>query len=157
MIKEILISKPNGIGLFYQNFESEAQKDPQLMAGFFNAIQCFIQECTKDQLHAIMSGENQFCFFQGNNFSMVIKTAKNLDVKKIQDKITILKEVFHKLFEEELSRNEIDPTKYNGFEKIVRDLFKIKIETTHKSSELFEDFLGISFRKVNFKKVMDSL
>ena len=149
--------RPNGIGIFYQNFESKSQEDPQLMAGFFNAIQCFAQEFVKERLDVIVSGEHQFYFVKRQEFTIIVKVVKNFNLNKIRDKIDSLGKMFYERFEEKILRVGTDPTAFNGFEKTVRDVFKINIKTTHKSSELLEDFLGISSKKINFKKVINSL
>jgi hypothetical protein len=157
MIKEILIINRSGIGLFYQNFENDAQENQQVLAGFFSAIQCFAKECTKDNLKAIISGESKYSIVEGDDFSIIIKTSKGLDFKKFEEKINSLKNTFLQEYEDDLSRNNTDTRRYNGFEEIVKSMFKIDIITKHKSSDLFTDLLGISSQKVNFRKIINSL
>lgn len=157
VIKEIYILNGSGIGVFYQNYEDQVQKDLQLIAPFFSAIQSFAQECTKDNLKALIMGENKYSFINHETFSIVIKTDKSLDLKNIQKKIDNLSRTFFTQYGKELMKSNQDLDNYNNFEIVVREMFEVKIRPTFKSSELVKDFLGLSDRNVNFKKVINSL
>ena len=157
MINEILIINSNGIGLFYQNFEEETQLDHQLIAGFFAAIQNFAKMCVKDHICAIVSGEKKYSFYEGKDFSIIVKTENKSDLKKIEEKINDIKNSFIQLYKDCLARNETNTETFNGFEIIVQNAFGIEFKPKHKSSEIFNEFLGLSSKKVNFKKVIDSL
>lgn len=157
MIKEIFILNEGGIGLFYQNFEKEVQDNCQMLASFFSAIQSFAEKAMSEHLNAIISGENKYVFYTAEKFSIVIKTDKNTSDSKIKSKLEILKDSFHKIFEDCLNQNEIRTENFNGFEQIVINVFNIKTKPKYKSSEIFKDLLGLSNKKINFKKILNSL
>ncbi len=156
MIKEILIINYNGVGLFYQNFEEAAQVDHQLLAGFFTAIQNFAKVFMEDKVDVIVSRNNQYSFYQGNDFSIVIKTDKGINAK-IKEKTLQLRNLFLDVYKTFINQNERDIEIYNNFEGTVRKLFGIEIKTMNKSSEILRETLGISLKKTNFKKILDAL
>jgi hypothetical protein len=157
LIKEILIINDGGIGLFYQNFEEQAKVDCQVMAGFLSAIQNFAQNCAEDQLQAIVSDKDQYTFHNAKNYSVVIKASRKVSVKTLEEKIAQLKQDFEAIYREYLERQEVNSEKYNGFEEVIMNVFEIKEKPKFKSSEIFNSLLGLENKKINFKKVLNSL
>jgi hypothetical protein len=102
-------------------------------------------------------GEHKYSFIPCENFSLVVKTTKNLNIKTLKPRIETLKNSFEEKYALDLAKNNFDPEIYNGFEKVVEDTFGIREKPKFKSSELFQDLLGLKGKKVNFKKVLNSL
>ena len=157
MIREIFIINQSGIGIFYQNFEKEAQYDEDLMSSYLSAIQALAVESTKDRIQAIISGSSRYSFVPGENFLMVIKTVKDMRDKGLLVKLNTMKSIFFQIYEEELKRKDANLEKYNGFENIIREIFNIDFKTKRKSSDLITNLLGLPLKKKHLKKLIDSL
>jgi len=157
MIKEIYILNKGGIGLFYQNFSDKIEGDEQLAASLFNVIQTFAETYLNEEVRSIVADNDKLLFFQGDSFSIIIRTDMNSKLDEKSKKLKALRDEFFKRYHKNLKCNITDISIYDDFEETIRNIFKIEKKPKHRSSELLQQFFGIPIKKINLKKLIHSL
>ena len=116
MVNEIIIANKGGIILYYKNFREE-EMDPDLISGFFAAIQQFAIQMDTN-LEEIKLGNKNYTFLATDKFFLVIQTEiTSLEVKK--EFLEILKEQFENSFQGRLDQTFIDTDEFKPFDEIV--------------------------------------
>ena len=156
-LKEIFIINNAGVGLFYQNFETNRKDDKDIVSAFLKIFQDLSIEYLNQSLQEFQVGTNKMVFFSDEPVSFVIKVNSTLPSKKIEGRIKFLKDLFVQTYTQQIERNETEISFFDDFEEEIKKVFDIKIKTKRRSSELLQDFFGISIKRANLKKLIGSL
>ncbi|MHA1651103.1 MAG: hypothetical protein ACTSYB_12980, partial [Candidatus Helarchaeota archaeon] len=108
MIKEIYILNKGGIGLFYQNFSDKIEGDEQLAASLFNVIQTFAETYLNEEVRSIVADNDKLLFFQGDSFSIIIRTDMNSKLDEKSKKLKALRDELFKRYHKNLKCNITD-------------------------------------------------
>lgn len=159
MINELIIVNESGLALFYQNFIGKSPKDYQQIAAFFTALNTFAKSGgMNDEISLIAMENNIFRIFKKDNLNFIFNCRK----KELNQKI--LNQLIIKIANEFIGRYKEKIDKFNGeiavFDPFTEDIDKIcdiKTKKSKKSSEILKNFLGLEDKKIDYKKVLDSL
>ena len=157
VLKEIFIINNAGVGLFYQNFETNGKKDKDIISAFLKIFQDLSIEYLNQSLQEFQVGTNKVVFFSGEPVSFVIKVNSTLPSKKIEGRIKFLKDLFVQTYTQQIERNETEISFFDDFEEEIKKVFDIKIKTKRKSSEHLQALFGITIKKENLKRLIESL
>ena len=124
MLKEIFIINKAGIGLFYQNFEENGQKEKDMVSAFLKVIQDFSEEYMNQKLQEIHLGTNKVVLFSGDPVSFVIKVSSARSSNQLEARIKLLKDRFLQNYTPQIERNDTEISLFDPFEEEVRKVFK---------------------------------
>ncbi|TFF96188.1 MAG: hypothetical protein EU547_06720 [Promethearchaeota archaeon] len=124
VVEEVWIVNPSGVTMF--NLSEGEKIDPQLIGGFFTAIQQFVESLGEKNLKTIILGDSKITVYQGfKNLLFIARSKKNVKDKKLISYIEFVEEQF------KLEFGDIIDT-WNGATEIF-DPFGVRIK------EIFED------------------
>ena len=123
VFEEFWIVSWSGPTLFF--YSQEKQFDPNLIGGFFSAIQMFAKKMSHESgLNSLSLGKHTFTFVNNEKFKLyfISKSTKKVKTKQILKKIEAVEKAFIDRYETELKTMEID---YSGFEEFTEEFEKI--------------------------------
>ncbi|MHA1270732.1 MAG: hypothetical protein ACTSPY_13145 [Candidatus Helarchaeota archaeon] len=101
-----IVSNDNKI-LFQRDF-IESHNNKELFVNFFSGIMKFIKKVTQDELENIEMKDSLINYQFANDFFVVIGTEKNVNLKKIRNLITTIKNSFQNQYEGLFETNNPD-------------------------------------------------
>ncbi|MBD3227040.1 MAG: hypothetical protein GF329_02545 [Candidatus Lokiarchaeota archaeon] len=159
MINELIIVNESGLALFYQNLLGKIPKEYQQIAAFFTALNTFASAgAVNDEVKMISTEKSIFKIIKRDEFSFIFSCSKRkIDESKLNTTIRRIVEEFLNEFNKEINRFNGDISIFDSFSENIEKICNIKTKKPKKSSEILKNFLGINDKKIDYKKVLNSL
>ncbi|MBD3230202.1 MAG: hypothetical protein GF329_18635 [Candidatus Lokiarchaeota archaeon] len=122
IIEEIWIINPSGVTIF--NLSEGEKVDPQLIGGFFSAINSFIQQLGEKNLKTLILGRSKMTILQGfKKLLFIARSKKDAKNKKILKMLNFVEEEFKKKYNDILDDWDGDTEIFLDFGKNIEEIF----------------------------------
>jgi hypothetical protein len=123
VVEEIWIVNRSGITMF--NLSEGDKIDPQLIGGFFTAIQQFVESLGEKNLKTIILGDSKITVYQGfNELLFITRSKKDAKDKKLISYIEFVEEQFKSEFANIIDTWDGEMEIFDSFGNKIKEIFE---------------------------------
>jgi hypothetical protein len=141
IIRQFWIINNMGLCLFHRsNLEksndSDSESKSELVSGMFSALRAFSNQLTNSEIKKFELNEMKILFFADKNLLFVVESEINIPDKTVRKKMDLIKELFIKKFDKQLTNFTGEISQFQTFEADLEKLFKKLSLTEEWGNEL---------------------